>query len=195
MSTSYEQRLRALAAATPAAKAPPGMLEFGAAMELSRAAGNVLNDPTSGRPLAEVLQAAVDNLRANAVANAAGDTVFPCGGGAVAAALGLGLAEDATVVAVRIRSVSDAELSAAPLDRDLLEHLMVVGTLKGTTGTLMHATSTPEANVAAATNVRPLVEAASAAAEFWGEPAAAARLEARLAELGVARGERAAADL
>ena len=40
-----------------------------------------------------------------------------------------------------------------------------------------------------------LIEAAAASAAYWGDPATAARLAPRLAELGVARGERAAADL
>ena len=186
---TYEERLRALAAATPAAAAPPGMLEYAAALALLDSARAVLHvderDPSL--PRAEVLQACVDYLRGVAAASAAVDMVFALKAGAICAALGL--PADADISIRRIRGATAAELRAEPpLEADFLEHFLVVVVLMCLKKSNMHAAR-------AVPLAEKLVPAAAAATALWCKPAPAARRAARLAELGGARSERAAADL
>ncbi len=85
---TYEERLRALAAALPAAEAPPGLLELSAAMAVANGARARL-DASPGLPRVKVLQAAADLQRGTAAANEWSEGDVGYAHEAVLAALGL----------------------------------------------------------------------------------------------------------
>jgi hypothetical protein len=178
MGGAYTKRLLALAAATPAARAPPGMLESAEAMELADAVREVLRD--AERSLVEILQAAVDFQRGSTVANDSTGLFFVHSGRGIRAALAR--------LGDRAPGGALASRTQAPV-RAFLHDCMVVDFLFDAQFEWAAGRPPPAASV------RAQLEETAAAGAAWAEPAAAAGLAARLAELGVARGAHAAADL
>jgi hypothetical protein len=144
-------------------------------MERITAARVVLDAYAPDRPLAEVLQAAVEFLRAGAAASEWVHINFMTLGGAVFSALGV---EEFGCVTANPQPTAASSRSWEPIEGHFLRHFWAANILTmGTVALGKDQEATENAASSAALN-RPV---AAAAAAFWAAPPVAARLAARLA--------------
>ena len=186
-SDAFAAKIARRAARPPPAGADlPADLRVQAEMfSLLRAAAETFAKPAPDAR--ELAQAAADFYHAEALRDAVGGTTV-CRPGAVPALLAAaGIAEG---------DIELPEPTGGALERDLLLAVVLFDQTSMALSAAFAFESRGEANAEAGEEwLRAVDGALERGAAFWAEPARAARLAERLAEMGVVRGERVAADV